>query len=70
MTTTITCQVLDKAYRIPETGTLLWTVDYKFCDIIHEGTYIKDVLPSGLDLLKMALLQERWGYRVAMALSN
>ncbi len=50
VTATVTSELLEKAYSIPESGTLLWTVDYKPYDIIHDGAYIEDVLPAGLDL--------------------
>ncbi len=47
---TVTSQLLNKSYTVPETGTLLWTVDYKPYNISHENAYIEDVLPLGLDL--------------------
>lgn len=49
-TVSIESNVLNKKYGSPEKGTLLWTVEYKPYHLKHDGAYIEDILPIGLDL--------------------
>lgn len=49
-TVTIESKLLDKTYVRSTEGYLTWTVEYKPYDLKHEGAYIEDVLPIGLDL--------------------
>jgi len=46
----IVSTILEKDTTCPQTGELLWTVDYKPYELTQPGTKLKDTLPVGIDV--------------------